>query len=183
MINSVLGIGNRKDPKLLPSMIQIRIRNKMISMIWIWIQNIIGDQASWKTNAVIKTLFSTQSSISAQKYHLNVHSDFKCVNFTKISTARIRIRIQRDPRAGSESGSEINTFRSATLDKKQQFSHASHALYFVKLCCMPENILLSLEWVWPVKNEWQLPDPKWPDKSRIRIRNDLTSWIKIQNHH
>ena len=110
----------RKDPKLLPSRIRIRIRiriqNKLISRIRIririrnyrWGSGLLKKKCSDKN-----TIFNIKSSISAQKLPLNVHYDFKCENFKEISRkfqSRIRIRIRKDPRAGSGSGSEMTLF-------------------------------------------------------------------------
>jgi len=127
-LDPVLRIRIHKDPKLLPYRIQICILNKLISRIWIRIRNhywgsgLLKDKCSDEN-----TIFNIKSSISAQKLTLNLHSNFKCKNFTNISQTRIQIRIRKDPWAGSgsemtlqvgsgsSSRSEINSFRSATL--------------------------------------------------------------------
>jgi len=88
----------------LPS--RIWIRNKLISRIRIQIQNyhwasgLLKDKGSDKNSN-----FNIKSSISAQKWPVNVHSNFKCENFTKISQTRIRIR--KEPQAGSGSRSKM----------------------------------------------------------------------------
>jgi len=88
----------RKDQKLLPSRIQSRIRNKLISRIGIriiichWGSCLLKDKCSNKN-----TFFHIKSSISAQKLPSNVDSDSKCENFTKISKTRIWIRIRNNP--------------------------------------------------------------------------------------
>jgi len=113
MINKVLRIRISKDPKLLPSRIRIRIWNKLMSRIRIRIRNYHWGSGLLKNKCSDKnTIFKLKSSIWAQKWPLNAHSDFKFENFTKISCkisrkfqSRIRIRIQKDPRAGS--GSEM----------------------------------------------------------------------------
>jgi len=119
-LKSVLRIRIRKDKKLLPSRIQIQ--NKLISRIRIRNYHLgsglLKDKCSDKN-----TMFNIKSLIPAPKWPLNVHSDLKWKNFMKISKTRIRIR--KDPVAGSGSGttlqvgsgSETNSFWSSTLLK------------------------------------------------------------------
>jgi len=84
MKKTVLRIRIRKDPKLLPSRIQFG--NKLISRIRIRIRNYHWGSGLLKTKCSDKnTIFNMKSSTSAQKWPLNVHSDYKCENFTKIS--------------------------------------------------------------------------------------------------
>jgi len=92
----------RKDPKLLPSRIRIRIRNKLKSRIRIRIRNYRWGSGLLKKKCSDKnTIFNIKSSISAQKLPLNVHYDFKCENFKEITR-----KFHENFSQGSGSGSE-----------------------------------------------------------------------------
>ena len=76
------------------------------------------------TNNYKNTIFNIKSLISAQKLPFNIHSDFKCENFTKISVkdpdpdpkrSEGRIRIRNDPPDRIRIRIRNNCFGSATL--------------------------------------------------------------------
>jgi len=70
-------------PKLLPSRIGIWIQSKLMSRIRIRIRNYHWGWGLLNKCSDINTIFNIKSLISAQKRPLNVHSNFKCENFTK----------------------------------------------------------------------------------------------------
>jgi len=142
-----------KDPKLLPSRIRIRFRNKLIIRVRIWIRNYHWGSGLLKDKCYDKnTIFKIKVRIQHKKLPLNVNSVLKCKKFHKnfqdkdtdldpdLKNPRAGSGSEMTLQVGSGSGSKINSFGSTTL--RTLYTHEVLALH--SNCSMDEFLGLGL---------------------------------------